>query len=168
VFRDTAQFNVLTSRAIFEQGAHDEAGDRAIMDSPDYLGNQARAFLDGVARFFDAVSPGWREVPKTFAVPAAIPFTLGVDLGWQKIGTTDVYSFVAQGTARDRVVKRAWAQDSAPVSGEAYQLGDRITLCGYMRVPDEKDDDKRIQWYLDKDGNRIRWAKVATAFQIKE
>ena len=108
------------------------------------------------------------ETVTTYATPAAIPFTLGVDLGWQKIGKTDVYSFVAQGTARDRVVKRAWAQDTAPVSGEAYLLGDRITLCGYLRAAAEDDKDKRIQWYLDKDGNRIRWAKVATAFQIKE
>jgi hypothetical protein len=105
---------------------------------------------------------------KKYATPAAIPFTLGVDLGWQKIGNTDVYSFVAQGTARGHVVKRAWAQDKAPVSGEAYELGDRITLCGHFRAADQDDKDKIIRWYLDKDGNRIRWAKVATAFQIKE
>jgi hypothetical protein len=178
VFRDTAQFNERTTRMIFEQGAHDST-DRAAMDAPGFLSAQAAAFMDGVVAFFDAVAPGWRDeepIEPVYAAPAAIPFELGVDLGWQKLGTTDVYSFKALGTARARVIKRAWGQDTAPVSGPAYITGDRIVLCGEFEnivigadgnpVLNKDGSKKYVGWYLDQAGNRIRRAKVATAFRI--
>lgn len=59
VFRDTAIFNEKTTRMIFEQGAHDNAHDRAIMDSAGYLQRQAEAFLTAIGLFFDATAPGW-------------------------------------------------------------------------------------------------------------
>lgn len=116
-------------------------------------------------------------VEPAYATPAPTGFRLGVDLGWQKInGSTDVYSFKAQGTARDRVIKRAWAQDVAPVSGAPYLAGDRIVLCGEFEnkaidadgkpVLGKDGTQKVVGWYVDSAGNRIRRAKVATAFRI--
>jgi hypothetical protein len=166
VFRDTEQFNVRTSRTIFEQGAHDVVEDLEVMNGPSYLHLQAVAFFDGVARFFDATAPGWFVKPVEYVAPAKVPFALGVDLGWQNMGKIRVYSFLAHGVATGRVIKRAWAQNEAPVSGEAYVTGDDITLCGEMMVPDQDDPAKIYGWYLDKDGNRIRRAKVATAFKV--
>ena len=85
VFRDTAQFAQRTTRMIFEQGAHDVAEDLEVMSGPSYLHLQAVAFFDGIARFYDAIAPGWRDdappVEPAYADPAPVPFTLGVDLG---------------------------------------------------------------------------------------
>jgi len=174
VFRDTEQFRARTTRLIFEQGAHDAAEDRAVMDSPVFLNNQAVAFFNGVDRFFDAIAPGWKEIeevppPKpAYTDPVDVPWALGKDLGWQKLNGIPVYSFVAQGVARKRVIKRAWASDDAPQSGEAYPVGTEIVLAGYFRVPDPLKDPKDwVQWYLDSDGNRIRFSSVATSIQVK-
>lgn len=92
VFRSTVAARSWCTRLIFEQGAHTNAKDRAIMTSPDFLNKQAQAFWFGMREFAIAT-----RMP--FDAPAQAVKPMDVPTGG-KIG--DLYQF---GNATWRRVK---------------------------------------------------------------
>lgn len=75
VFRDTAPARGYCTRMIFEQGAHSNPKERAYMEGPNFLQQQARAFLDALVQFSIVAQVGpyyqfpWQQAVDGMAVP---------------------------------------------------------------------------------------------------
>jgi len=139
VFRDTAPFNEKTTRMIFEQGAHDNAHDRQIMDSTGYLQRQAEAFLTSIGLFFDAITPGWHATkqPTYIGSQFKVKAEKATGLTWDEIlhaqdpikvdGTT--FNFEAKKMkARRAAVCRADTSDSAGQTRKKLSLGENVNV----------------------------------------
>ena len=75
VFRDTAPARGYCTRLIFEQGAHSNPKERAYMESPIFLQQQARAFLDALVQFSISAKVGpyyqfpWQQAVSGMEIP---------------------------------------------------------------------------------------------------
>lgn len=139
VFRDTAPYNERTTRMIFEQGAHDNAHDRAIMDTFGFLEKQATAFLEGVKDLFDIISPGWKATPlpvytgSQFRVKAQKQSGLTWEqlLDQEKPIEVDGVTFTYEATrmkARRAAVCRADVTDSAGQTRKKLAVGEEVSV----------------------------------------
>lgn|GEM_PF-6998891 len=125
----------------------------------EWMATRMIPMVRGVMRRYQEVVTPAEPVP-TYAKPAAIPWNLGSELGWQDLNGVDVYAFNGQATALRQVPPRAWASDAAPPTGKSIRKGAKAEIRGVFQTP------SGTEWFLMPDGSRIRAAAFDTDFDV--
>ena len=87
IFAATERFREVSTRCIFEQGAHGVPAMRELMTRPDFPAKAADAFLRAMERWFDLTSPGWKreQAPRGYTKPELPGAIADLELSWGEI-----------------------------------------------------------------------------------